>query len=76
MRRSRRPILAALKGLDDRGELTPWLVCIMSIVEPGFMFGTAAAAAVSTTLVTLHRWIRAPRDISRPMMGRLQRAAS
>ena len=38
---SMQPILAALKGLDDRGELTAWSVCAMPIVEPGFMFGTA-----------------------------------
>jgi predicted amidohydrolase YtcJ len=33
------PILAALKGLDDRGGLSAWAVCAMPIVEPGFMFG-------------------------------------
>jgi predicted amidohydrolase YtcJ len=38
---SMQPILAALKGLDDRGELTAWSVCAMPVVEPGFMFGTA-----------------------------------
>jgi predicted amidohydrolase YtcJ len=38
---SMQPILAALRGLDDRGELTAWSVCAMPIVEPGFMFGTA-----------------------------------
>jgi predicted amidohydrolase YtcJ len=38
---SMEPILAALKGLDDRGELSAWAVCAMPIVEPGFMFGTA-----------------------------------
>lgn len=38
---SMQPILAALKGLDDRGELSAWAVCAMPIVEPGFMFGTA-----------------------------------
>jgi predicted amidohydrolase YtcJ len=38
---SMQPILAALKGLDDRGELTAWSVCAMPIVEPGFMFGRA-----------------------------------
>lgn len=38
---SMQPILAALKGLDDREELTAWSVCAMPIVEPGFMFGTA-----------------------------------
>jgi predicted amidohydrolase YtcJ len=35
------PIMAALKGLDDRGELTAWAVCAMPVVEPGFMFGKA-----------------------------------
>lgn len=38
---SMQPILAALKGLDDRGELTAWSVCAMPVVEPGFMFGSA-----------------------------------
>jgi predicted amidohydrolase YtcJ len=38
---SMQPILAALKGLDDRGELTAWSACAMPIVEPGFMFGMA-----------------------------------
>ncbi|MGJ5011775.1 amidohydrolase [Bradyrhizobium oligotrophicum] len=38
---SMQPILAALKGLDDRGELSAWAVCAMPIVEPGFMFGTS-----------------------------------
>ena len=38
---SMQPILGALKGLDDRGELTAWAVCAMPIVEPGFMFGMA-----------------------------------
>jgi len=38
---SMQPILAALKGLDDRGVLSAWAVCAMPIVEPGFMFGTA-----------------------------------
>jgi len=41
---SMQPILAALKGLDDRGELSAWAVCAMPIVEPGFMFGTAGEA--------------------------------
>jgi len=35
------PILAALKGLDDRGELTAWAVSAMPAVEPSFMFGIA-----------------------------------
>lgn len=38
---SMQPILAALKGLDERGELSAWAVCAMPIVEPGFMFGTS-----------------------------------
>lgn len=35
------PILAALKGLDDRGELTAWSISAMPAVEPSFMFGIA-----------------------------------
>lgn len=35
------PVLAALKGLDDRGELTAWSVSAMPAVEPSFMFGIA-----------------------------------
>lgn len=35
------PILAALKGLDDRGELTAWSVSAMPAFEPSFMFGIA-----------------------------------
>jgi predicted amidohydrolase YtcJ len=38
---SMEPIMAALKGLDDRGELSAWAVCAMPVVEPGFMFGKA-----------------------------------
>jgi predicted amidohydrolase YtcJ len=38
---SMRPIMAALKGLDDRGLLTAWAGCSMPAVEPAFMFGTA-----------------------------------
>jgi predicted amidohydrolase YtcJ len=38
---SMQPILAALKGLDDRGALSAWAVCAMPIVEPGFIFGPA-----------------------------------
>ncbi|MEY9206921.1 putative amidohydrolase YtcJ [Bradyrhizobium elkanii] len=38
---SMQPIMAALKGLDDRGELSAWAVCAMPVVEPGFMFGKA-----------------------------------
>ncbi|MEZ2332046.1 amidohydrolase [Mesorhizobium sp. RCC_202] len=35
------PVLASLKGLDDRGELTAWSVSAMPAVEPSFMFGIA-----------------------------------
>lgn len=35
------PVMAALKGLDDRGELTAWAVAAMPAVEPSFMFGIA-----------------------------------
>ena len=42
------PILAALKGLDDRGELTAWSVCAMPVVEPGFMFGSAGDELFAT----------------------------
>lgn len=35
------PALAALKGLDDRGELTAWAAASMPCVEPAFMFGMA-----------------------------------
>lgn len=35
------PVLAALKGLDDRGELTAWAMSAMPAVEPSFMFGIA-----------------------------------
>jgi predicted amidohydrolase YtcJ len=38
------PILAALKGLDDRGELSAWAVAAMPAVEPTFMFGLAGEA--------------------------------
>jgi len=38
---SMKPIMAALKGLDDRGALTAWAGCSMPAVEPAFMFGTA-----------------------------------
>lgn len=41
---SMQPILAALKGLDDRGELTAWAACAMVAVEPSFMFGLAGDA--------------------------------
>jgi predicted amidohydrolase YtcJ len=36
---SMKPIMAALKGLDDRGALTAWAGCAMPAVEPSFMFG-------------------------------------
>ncbi|HYW76495.1 MAG TPA: amidohydrolase [Gammaproteobacteria bacterium] len=35
------PTLEALKGLDDRGELTAWAVAAMPAVEPSFLFGIA-----------------------------------
>ena len=38
---SMKPIMAALKGLDDRGVLTAWAGCSMPAVEPAFMFGAA-----------------------------------
>ncbi len=44
---SMQPILAALKGLDDRGELTAWAACAMVAVEPSFMFGLAGDALLN-----------------------------
>jgi predicted amidohydrolase YtcJ len=38
---SMKPIMAALKGLDDRGVLTAWAGCSMPAVEPAFMFGVS-----------------------------------
>jgi predicted amidohydrolase YtcJ len=38
---SMKPIMAALKGLDDRGALTAWAGCAMPAVEPSFMFGVS-----------------------------------
>ncbi len=38
------PVLAALKGLDDRGQLTAWSVAAMPSVEPSFMFGISGDA--------------------------------
>ena len=38
---SMKPILAALKGLDDQGALTAWAGCSMPAVEPSFMFGAS-----------------------------------
>ncbi|MGN6304639.1 MAG: amidohydrolase [Mesorhizobium sp.] len=35
------PVMAALKGLDDRGELTAWASAAMPVTEPSFMFGIA-----------------------------------
>ncbi|THF57787.1 amidohydrolase [Ollibium composti] len=35
------PVMAALKGLDDRGELTAWVCAAMPVTEPSFMFGIA-----------------------------------
>ena len=36
---SMKEIMAALKGLDDRGALTAWAGCAMPAVEPPFMVG-------------------------------------
>ena len=41
------PVLASLKGLDDRGELTAWSVSAMPAVEPSFMFGIAGDELIS-----------------------------
>ena len=41
---SMQPIMAALKGLDDRGALTAWAGCAMPAVEPSFMFGASGDA--------------------------------
>lgn len=41
---SMQPIMAALKQLDDRGELTAWAVAAMPAVEPTFMFGLSGDA--------------------------------
>ena len=41
---SMQPLLAALKGLDDRGELSAWAVAAMPAIEPSFMFGLAGDA--------------------------------
>ena len=35
------PVIAALKGLDDRGQLTAWAAAAMPVMEPSFMFGIA-----------------------------------
>jgi predicted amidohydrolase YtcJ len=35
------PVMAALKGLDERGELTAWASAAMPVTEPSFMFGIA-----------------------------------
>jgi predicted amidohydrolase YtcJ len=35
------PVMAALKGLDDRGELTAWAGAAMPVTEPSFMFGVS-----------------------------------
>lgn len=35
------PMMAALKGLDDRGQLTAWAAAAMPVVEPFFVFGIA-----------------------------------
>ncbi|MBO6901196.1 MAG: amidohydrolase [Rhizobiaceae bacterium] len=35
------PVIAALKGLDDRGQLTAWAAAALPVMEPSFMFGIA-----------------------------------
>jgi predicted amidohydrolase YtcJ len=45
---SMKPIMAALKGLDDRGVLTAWAGCSMPAVEPAFMFGTSGDELFAT----------------------------
>lgn len=44
---SMREIMAALKGLDDRGALTTWAGCSMPAVEPSFMFGLAGDGLIA-----------------------------
>ena len=44
---SMKPIMAALKGLDDRGALTAWAGCAMPAVEPSFMFGVSGDALLA-----------------------------
>jgi predicted amidohydrolase YtcJ len=44
---SMKPIMAALKGLDDRGALTAWAGCSMPAVEPAFMFGASGDELIS-----------------------------
>ncbi len=41
------PVLTALKGLDDRGELTAWAATCLPVVEPSFMFGLAGDALMA-----------------------------
>jgi hypothetical protein len=42
------PVMAALKGLDDRGQLTAWAAAAMPVTEPSFMFGIAGEALFAT----------------------------
>ncbi len=44
---SMKSIMAALKGLDDRGVLTAWAGCSMPAVEPAFMFGASGDELIS-----------------------------
>jgi predicted amidohydrolase YtcJ len=44
---SMKEIMAALKGLDDRGVLTTWAGCAMPAVEPSFMFGLSGDPLVA-----------------------------
>ena len=50
------PVLAALKGLDDRGELNAWAAAAMPVVEPSFMFGLSGDALLAQreTFRTVH----------------------
>ncbi|MCB1454206.1 MAG: amidohydrolase [Rhizobiaceae bacterium] len=42
------PVMAALKGLDDRGLLTAWSAAAMPVTEPSFMFGIAGEELFAT----------------------------
>lgn len=42
------PVMAALKGLDDRGQLTAWAAAAMPVTEPSFMFGIAGEELFAT----------------------------
>lgn len=44
---SMKEIMAALKGLDDRGALTTWAGCSMPAVEPSFMFGLSGDGLIA-----------------------------